>query len=91
MGAAFFHLYLSIKAEWSKKPEALTKAFSTPRHVVAYIVDTFPIVKRKEEARFNGDYRPRNTILALYDQFAEASTSGKAFTSPLNPPPGEPR
>ena len=60
------------------------------RDDTAYILDTFPIVRRKDEAA-HGTYRTRDTILALYDQFAEASTSGKAFVSPLDPPPGDAR
>ena len=54
----------------------------------AYILDTFPIVRRKDEAA-HGTYRTRDTILALYDQIAEASTSGQTFVSPLDPPPGD--
>ena len=58
------------------------------RDDTAYILDTFPIVRRKDEAA-HGTYRTRDTILALYDQFAEASTSGQTFVSPLDPPPGD--
>ena len=50
LDAAFFHLYLGPETEWRQQPEALTQAFPTPRHAVAYIMDTFPIVKRKDEA-----------------------------------------
>ncbi|MDA1273624.1 MAG: hypothetical protein O2960_06175 [Verrucomicrobia bacterium] len=41
----------------------LLAAFPTPRAAVAYIMDTFPIVKRKDEAEFNGDYRTKRFIL----------------------------
>lgn len=34
-----------------------------------YILDTFPIVKRKDIAKY-GSYRTKETILALYDEFA---------------------
>jgi hypothetical protein len=34
------------------------------RAAVAYIMDTFPIVKRKDEAKWNGDYRTKRVILA---------------------------
>jgi len=34
----------------SKRPvSALSRTFPTPRHAVNYIMDTFPIVKRKDE------------------------------------------
>jgi len=60
----------------------------------------FPIVKRKDEActvKKNavgevvkpGRYITKDTILALYDELAEGTTTGKPFTSPLNPPPGD--
>jgi hypothetical protein len=60
--------------------------YGLSRADAAYILDTFPTVRRRDEAA-HGTYRTRDTILALYDQFAEASTSGKPFVSPLDPPP----
>jgi len=65
----------------------LTTAFPTPRHAVAYIMDTFPIVKRKDEAKFNGDYRTKRTILEIYDALAESMQIGKAYQTRLNPAP----
>jgi hypothetical protein len=59
LDAAFFHLYPGTESEWRQQPETLAKAFRTPRDAVSYIMDTFPIVKRKDEARFNGDYRTK--------------------------------
>jgi hypothetical protein len=69
---------------------AFLHLYGLSRADAAYILDTFPIVRRKDEAA-HGTYRTRDTILARYDQFAEASTSGKPFVSPLNPPPGDAR
>ena len=69
---------------------AFLHLYGLSRADAAYILDTFPIVRRKDEAA-HGTYRTRDTILALYDQFAEASTSGKPFLSPLDPPPGDAR
>jgi hypothetical protein len=66
---------------------AFLHLYGLSRADAAYILDTFPIVRRKDEAA-HGTYRTRDTILALYDQFAEASTSGKPFVSHLDPPPG---
>jgi hypothetical protein len=56
----------------------------------AYILDTFPIVRRKDEAA-HGTYRTKDTILAIYDELAEAERTGKHFLSPLDPPPGDER
>ncbi len=67
LDAAFFHLYLGSEQEWRDKatPELL-KYFSAPRDAVAYILDTFPIVKRKDEQAHN-EYRTRRVILEIYD------------------------
>ena len=35
----------------------LQASFPTPRDAVASIMDIFPIVRRKDEAKFDGDYR----------------------------------
>ena len=56
---------------------------------VAYIMDTFPIVKRKDKAA-HGEYRTKRHVLELYDAMAEATHTGVPFQSPLNPPPGRP-
>ncbi len=58
------------------------------REDTTYVLDTFPIVRRKDEAA-HGTFRTKNTILALYDQFAEAQRTGTGFNSPLEPPPGD--
>ncbi|MBS3947921.1 MAG: hypothetical protein KGZ57_06430, partial [Dethiobacter sp.] len=39
------------------------------RDDVAYIMETFPIVKRKDEAKY-GHYRTKEAILELYDEMA---------------------
>jgi hypothetical protein len=61
LDAAFFHLYLGPEDEWRRQPETPTRAFPTPRDAVAYIMDTFPIVKRKDEAA-HGEYRTKRVI-----------------------------
>ncbi|MCX0247184.1 BREX-1 system adenine-specific DNA-methyltransferase PglX [Streptomyces drozdowiczii] len=55
----------------------------------AYILDTFPIVRRKDEARYGG-YRTKDLILTAYDHMAASGlAAGGAYTSPLSPPPGD--
>ncbi|WP_298068443.1 hypothetical protein [uncultured Mailhella sp.] len=67
LDAAFFHIYLPARRDGSWKPcAALTADFPTPRHAVDYIMDTFPIVRRKDEAAY-GSYRTKERILAAYD------------------------
>ena len=89
LDAAFFHLYLGPQTEWQQQPEALTRAFPTPRHAVSYIMDTFPIVKRKDEAK-HGHYRTKETILQIYDALTESMQSCKPYQTRLNPPPADP-
>lgn len=90
LDAAFFHLYLGTPEEWSRtaSPELL-KSLPTPRDAVAYIMETFPIVKRKDEEA-HGHYRTKDRILALYDELQRCLSTGEPFKSTLNPPPGPP-
>ncbi|MEV7788227.1 DNA methyltransferase [Streptomyces sp. NPDC088106] len=64
------------------------------REEVDYILDTFPIVRRKDEANY-GTYRTKDLILAEYDRMAAAGLTlenplvdGENYTSTLTPPPG---
>jgi hypothetical protein len=89
LDAAFFHLYLGSEDEWRQQPEALTRAFPTPRHAVSYIMDTFPIVKRKDESK-HGTYRTKETILQIYDALGESIATGQPYQTLLTPPPADP-
>lgn len=53
----------------------------------AYIMDTFPIVRRKDE-ELHGVYRTKETILTIYDVLAEAVRSGRPYETRLDVPPG---
>src|SRR5208337_2656765 len=44
--------------------------YGISREDADYILDTFPIVKRKDEARF-GEYRTKRVILEIYDEMAQ--------------------
>ena len=90
LDAAFFHLYLPAEANGDWRPAdgetaadlaRLKASFPTPRDAVAYIMDTFPIVRRKDEAKFDGDYRTKRVILEIYD----AMPSPSAPASPTRP------
>lgn len=61
------------------------------RDDTAYILDTFPIVKRKDEARYNGDYRTQRVILEIYDALAAAQRTGQPYATRLDPPPADAR
>jgi hypothetical protein len=59
------------------------------RDDTAYILDTFPVVKRKDIAA-HGTYRTQETILRIYDALAEAQRTGKPYQTLLDPPPAGP-
>jgi len=105
LDAAFFHLYLPAQPDGSWKPARradgcphdetpeqraeLEQHFPTPRDAVSYIMDTFPIVKRKDEAA-HGTYRTRDTILEIYDAMQASIRTGTPYQTRLDPPPGPP-
>lgn len=53
-------------------------------------MDTFPIVKRKDEAAF-GSYRTKELILEAYDAMQAAIVSGVPYASPLDQLTGQER
>ena len=53
-----------------------------------YILETFPIVKRKDIAQF-GEYRTKNLILEIYDAMQRAKESGRPYKTILDPPPAD--
>ena len=56
------------------------------RDDVDYIMETFPIVKRKDEAA-HGEYRTKRVILEIYEQMARAAETDQPYQTPLDPPP----
>ena len=68
----------------------LKESFPTPRDAVAYIMETFPIVKRKDIGK-HGDYRTKRVILEIYGAMAEAIRTGQPYQTRLDPPPADPR
>ncbi|UVJ40568.1 hypothetical protein [Arthrobacter sp. CJ23] len=67
---------------------AMFHEYGVPREEVGYILDTFPIVIRKDEAEF-GEFRTKRLILEAFDSMQSAIDSGIPFESTLNPPPGQ--
>ncbi|NCA17812.1 MAG: restriction endonuclease, partial [Betaproteobacteria bacterium] len=64
LDAAFFHLYLGTSDEWSRDAsDALKSKLPTPRDAVSHILETFPIVKKKDLESF-GTFRTKDTILS---------------------------
>ena len=106
LDAACFHLYLPADQRGGWRPARrsdgcphdetpqqlaeLTSCFPTPRAAVAYILDTFPILRRKDEQRY-GEYRTKRVILDIYDAMQTAAATGEPFRTRLDPPPADPR
>jgi hypothetical protein len=63
--------------------------YGIQRNDVDYIMETFPIVKRKDEQK-HGHYRTKDKILEIYDAMAEAIESGQPYQTLLDPPPADP-
>jgi hypothetical protein len=64
--------------------------YGISREDAAYIMETFPIVKRKDVERF-GEYRTKRVILEIYDEMEQARRTGCPYQTRLDPPPGDPR
>lgn len=101
LDAAYFQLYLGTPSEWGTDSLHLREMFPTPHDAVDYIMDTFPIVRRKDIARSEiknesgevtqpGRYITKDTILEIYDEMQRAIESGEPYETRLNPPPGPP-
>jgi hypothetical protein len=63
------------------------RLYGIKRDDVDYIMETFPIVKRKDIAA-HGTYRTKDQILAIYDAMAAATASGTEYRALLDPAPG---
>src|SRR3989442_958538 len=86
--AAFFHLYLPTEATGDWRPAVgetaedlarLKASFPTPRHAVAYIMNSFPIVRRKDEEKYEGDYRDTDERLVGRELGARDELVGGRF------------
>jgi hypothetical protein len=57
---------------------------------VDYIMETFLIVKRKDEAA-RGEHRTKRVILEIYDEMQEAMVTSRPYQTRLDPPPADQR
>ncbi|MBW2097066.1 MAG: N-6 DNA methylase, partial [Deltaproteobacteria bacterium] len=58
------------------------------REDMEYIMDTFTIVRRRDEQKY-GEYRTKRVILECYDTMAEAMKTGRPYQTILDPPPAD--
>ena len=59
--------------------------YGISRNDTAYILDTFPVLRRSEK-RERGEYRTKRVVLETYDALAAAARKGIPYDSPLGPP-----
>ncbi len=99
LDAALFHLYLPARPDgtWAQarnetpaQLRALADAFPTPRHAVAHIMESFPIVQRRD-MNAHGEYRTKRVILEIHDAMLHAQATGLPYPTRLDPPPADAR
>lgn len=61
--------------------------YGLERDDVEHVMDSFPIVRRRDEARYDGEYRTKWQILEIYDAMADAARTGVPYETLLDPPP----
>ena len=104
LDASFLHLYLPADADGDWQPPRQTDAnrqgetpeqlaeltchFPTPRDAVGYIMDTFPIVRRKDQTQY-GEFRTKRVILDIYDAMQAATAAGESYHTVVDPPPAD--
>lgn len=64
--------------------------YGIEREDIDYIMDTFPIVKRKDEAKYD-EYGTKRVILEMNDQMKAVMESGGEYQTWLDPPPADTR
>ena len=64
--------------------------YGIARDDVDYIMETFPIVKRRDE-KAHGEYRTKRVILEVYEEMQQAMDTGQPYQTRLDPPPADPR
>jgi len=64
------------------------RLYGLERDEVEHVLGSFPILRRKDEAKF-GEYRTARLILEIHDAMASAIATGVPYQTTLDPPPGE--
>jgi len=90
--------HLGPPFRWEPERRALLRAeldaaffhlYGINRDDTDYIMGTFPIVRRKDEAAY-GEYRTKRLILERYDAMAVCIATGTEYQTVLEPPPAHP-
>jgi hypothetical protein len=86
-GAPFVWDYDRRSWLWAELDALYFHMYGIGRDDAAYILDTFPIVHRNDEARY-GECRTKKRILQVFEPVAQSIETGHAYESVLVPPPG---
>ena len=82
---------MSVEGGTAEDLARLNASFATPRDAVMYIMDALPIIRQRDEEKYDGDYRTKRVILDIYDAMQESIRTGKPYQTRLDPPPADPR
>lgn len=63
--------------------------YSLTKDEVAYVMESFPVVRRSDE-KAHGEYRTKRVILEIYDALTKAAETCKPYRTVLDPPPAAP-
>jgi hypothetical protein len=90
------HYGMSQPCAWDEDRRNIMKAeldaayfhmYGISREDAGYILDTFPIIARKDNVQF-GEYRTRRLILEIFEEMQNSIDSGVSYQSKLTPPFG---
>jgi hypothetical protein len=68
---------------------ALFHLYGLDEESVDYVMDNFPIVKRRDEEK-HGHFHTKALILGVYREMADAIATGVSYKTILDPPPADP-
>ncbi|MEU4626838.1 DNA methyltransferase [Actinoplanes sp. NPDC023801] len=61
--------------------------YGMERDDVFYVLDTFKVVREREEKTY-GEYRTKRMIMEIFDAMQDAMATGAPYVTRLDPPPG---
>jgi hypothetical protein len=77
---------LGVEGDSLPPQAAAAYRYCIERDDVDYMLETFPIVKRKDEQAY-GEYRIKRMILDIYDAMQQAMATGTPYHTRLDPLP----
>jgi len=81
---------VEVAAVTGKLPPAYFHLYGVERDDVDYVMETFPIVRCKDQ-KAHGEYRTKRVILEIHDEMVPAMATGEPYRIRLDPPPADPR